>query len=340
MSGGMGNPAPTGLMAFALTIFMLGALDAGLVETGTKELLSGFGFWWAGWAQVGTGILELYHGKTYPCMVFCTYGFLWVSLATVWHGKYEGVLVGHAPKGECLMLLLFGFATVFFFIISLRKNRALQVCLALVAVTCFLLAIGNHSDFFKKAGGWCAMATGCSAFYILVAELVNEEWGRAIMPGLEPMVVKEQVGNKPDFRYDAKANILHIKMAGVLLLTKDSLSRFKQDMEEVFKTLVKGKCHVVANYSGFKLGDSIKEEFHDFLSAFAAKNYLSVKRFTTNAFPDSSDNSNTVFFAKAPVGAEGKKAFAAMADTIGGTASMAADVPLSPGSKNAKKASR
>jgi len=45
------NPAPLGLTAFALCIFLLGLYETGHIEK-EKELLIGFGFWFAGWGQV------------------------------------------------------------------------------------------------------------------------------------------------------------------------------------------------------------------------------------------------------------------------------------------------
>ena len=66
------------------------------------------GFWWAGFGQIVVGLLELFHGNTFGCLVFATYGSLWVSLSSGWDrvyadvGVYEGAK--HHKDGECMML--------------------------------------------------------------------------------------------------------------------------------------------------------------------------------------------------------------------------------------------
>merc|ERR1711957_179881 len=59
------------------------------------------------------------------------------------------------------MLSLFACATLFFFIVSLRKNRALQTCLFILTFSLFFAAIGEYEDVCKKIAGWGYMATDC-----------------------------------------------------------------------------------------------------------------------------------------------------------------------------------
>lgn len=308
MSGKMGNPAPIGLMAFALTIFMLGALNADLVDSHFKELITTFGFWWAGLGQVAVGLFELLHGNSFGALVFWTYGSLWLALSTVWYYSRQNeynqfdvedshledeaafgfVGAHHYKVGESLMLILFAIATLFFFIVSLRKNRALQVCLFLLFWTCIFLAIGEHVEEFKKIGGWGCMLTGCSAFYILVAEIVNEEWGYAVIPGIAPVMKAksaEEFSIASVFQYNSESNSVFLNLTGCNFVSPAAVDKFAKELDEKFSAIGR-QVHVVVNYKGVEIAPAIQDKYTTAIRTLQSKYYLSVKRFSATAFRD------------------------------------------------------
>jgi len=294
MTGAMGNPAPIGLMAFALTIFMLGILKADLVDPHFKELVTAFGFWWAGLGQVATGLLEVLHGNSFGALIFWTYGSLWMGLSTVWHytiqnvdahGAHGYVGAHHYKTGESIMLILFALATAFFFVVALRKNRALPTCLFLLFWSTIFLAIGEHVEVCVKIGGWGCMLTGLSAFYILAAEIVNEEWGYPLMPGITPLARKIVEDYTSVFQFDKAKNSVFLNLTGCHFMSAENVDKFEAALIEKFDGIGQ-KVHVVVNYKGVEIAPSVHEHYGEAISRLQNKYYLSVKRFAASAFRD------------------------------------------------------
>lgn len=314
MGHGAGNPAPIGLAAFALSITMLGALNAGLIEKQFKELLTMFGFWWAGLGQVAVGLLELIlHGNTFGALVFCTYGCLWVSLSSVWfhtiqnevnkfnaaheHGApFEaGYLGAHDYKtGEALMLFLFAFITLFFFVVSLRKNRALQVCLGILFWSLVFAGLGEFNEDCKKVGGWLAICTGASAFYILAAEILNDEWGKTILPGLAPMIAPKSAdadGFRSVFCYDKSNNCVYLDITNRTFHSTDTVEKFGTYLAKEFGDLGQ-KVHVVVNYKGSHIAPQVETEYHAMVERLESEFYLTARRFPMTTFGGATDGSH------------------------------------------------
>jgi succinate-acetate transporter protein len=70
------------------------------------------------------------------------------------------------------------------FIASLRTTGAVAAVFLLLAVTFFLLGIGNagaHTNI-TKLGGWVGLATAAVAWYASFAAVTNSTFGRVVMP--------------------------------------------------------------------------------------------------------------------------------------------------------------
>jgi uncharacterized protein len=70
------------------------------------------------------------------------------------------------------------------FVGTLRLNRALQVVFATLAALFFLLAIRDFSGsaVIGVVAGWTGIVCGLSAFYTAIAQVLNEVYGRTVMP--------------------------------------------------------------------------------------------------------------------------------------------------------------
>ncbi len=76
-----------------------------------------------------------------------------------------------ARTGDSLWCGLWGFLTLFFFVVTLRKNLCLQTVFLTLAITFFLLIGANYSAQCKKAAGYVGFFCGCSAIYTALAEV-------------------------------------------------------------------------------------------------------------------------------------------------------------------------
>ena len=83
-----------------------------------------------------------------------------------------------------LYLIAWGIFTSYMFIASLRTTGAIALVFILLAVTYFLLGIGNAngSDSLIKAGGWVGLATAIAAWYASFAAVTNATFGRIVLP--------------------------------------------------------------------------------------------------------------------------------------------------------------
>jgi len=176
------NPAPLGLAGFAMTTILLNLHNAGCFALGSTILAMGITI--GGISQIIAGIMEWKKNNTFGTTAFTAYGFFWLSLVLIIVLPKMGY--GTAPEKEemAAYLALWGLFTLFLFIATLRISVALQLVFGTLVILFFLLAIG---DFTENAGikifaGYEGILCGLFAFYAGMAQIVNEVYGKTLMP--------------------------------------------------------------------------------------------------------------------------------------------------------------
>jgi len=177
----LSNPAPLGLMGFGMTTVLLNLHNAGLFPLGTMILA--MGIFYGGMAQVIAGVMEFKKGNTFGTVAFTSYGLFWLSLvALIVMGKMDLP----ATTGGALIayFIAWGFFTFFMFFGTLRLNRALQVVFASLTALFWLLAIRDitGSAVIGTITGIEGIFCGLSAVYLSVAEVLNEVYGKTVLP--------------------------------------------------------------------------------------------------------------------------------------------------------------
>ena len=178
----LANPGPLGLMGFGMTTILLNIHNAGFFSV-TTAIVS-MGIFYGGLAQVIAGILEFRKGNTFGTTAFTSYGFFWIALVGIWYLPTSSATVNTDATFVGIFLALWGIFTAFMFIGTLKANRALQFVFASLTVLFALLAIGNISgnhDIIHIAG-FEGIICGGSAIYLAMAEVLNEQYGRTILP--------------------------------------------------------------------------------------------------------------------------------------------------------------
>jgi uncharacterized protein len=178
------DPAPLGLGAFALTTFVLSMFNADLVSRAGEPVVLGLALGYGGIAQILAGMWEFRTGNTFGAVAFTSFGAFWLSywaLVTFFAGDIPAAHVGDAVA---LYLIAWGIFTTYMFVASLRTTAAVAAVFFLLAVTFFLLGIGNagETDSIVKAGGWFGLATAVAAWYASFAAVVNSTFGRTVLP--------------------------------------------------------------------------------------------------------------------------------------------------------------
>jgi hypothetical protein len=187
----LANPAVLGLTCFGLTTTLLNLHNAGIFKLDASILA--MGIFLGGTVQIIAGIMEYKKGNTFATTAFCAYGAFWLTLVFyLWAKPTLPASIGLEPsaRGLAWYLALWGLFTFAMFFGTLRINRGLQVVFATLIVLFALLAIGFGwgSTGTIKAAGVIGIFTGLSAVYVAMAELINEMYGRTILP-IGPYVV-------------------------------------------------------------------------------------------------------------------------------------------------------
>jgi len=188
MNERLSNPGPLGLMAFGMTTVLLNLHNAGLYGLGTMILA--MGIFYGGLAQVIAGIMEFKKGNTFGTTAFCSFGFFWLTLVFLlvlpdmgwWSIKPSGAAFG-------AYLFMWGLFTAFMFIATLRLNRGLQIIFLSLAILFWLLAAHNFwetgttgTPVILRTAGLVGIFCGASAIYVSIAEVLNEVYGKVVLP--------------------------------------------------------------------------------------------------------------------------------------------------------------
>jgi succinate-acetate transporter protein len=191
------NPAPLGLMGFALTTILLNIHNAGIIPL--SAMIISMGIFYGGLAQVFVGVMEWKKGNTFGTTAFMSYGLFWLSLAAIWMLPALGIGSAPGKTDMAFYLMLWGLFSAFMFIGTLRTTRALQFVFASLAVLFFLLALGDalNSSAITQIAGVEGIICGAAAFYTAMGQVLNETLKKQILP-LFPVKAKApaaQIGN-------------------------------------------------------------------------------------------------------------------------------------------------
>jgi succinate-acetate transporter protein len=178
------DPAPLGLAAFALTTFVLSMFNAGLVSDKGEPIVFGLALAYGGLAQLLAGMWEFKNNNSFGATAFTSFGAFWLSF---W--AFEQFYAGDVPAANVgdavgLYLIAWGIFTAYMWIASFRVSVAVNVVFGLLAITFFLLGIGDagaHPDI-TKIGGWFGLATAAAAWYASFAVVTNKTFGKVVLP--------------------------------------------------------------------------------------------------------------------------------------------------------------
>jgi uncharacterized protein len=180
----LANPAPLGLAAFGLTTLALNAFNAGLVDKGSEGVVWSLGIAFGGIAQFAAGMWEAKKNNTFGFTAFSGFGAFWVFLALVNIFTKTGAIAPVTAEGKSLFLVCWGIFAAYLTVCTFGVSRALQVVFVLLTILFFGLAIGVHEPDgnFMHAVGWEGMLTAGAALYTSFAILLQETWGREVLP--------------------------------------------------------------------------------------------------------------------------------------------------------------
>lgn len=180
------NPAPLGLMGFGMTTVLLNIHNAGFYPM--NAMILSMGFFYGGLAQIIAGIMEWKKGNTFGTTAFTSYGLFWLTLVGIVllprSENHAGLATEAFPFAA--YLFMWGVFTLFMFIGTLKGSKALSVVFLALAVLFFLLAAGNYLGSagagILTIAGYEGIFTGLAAIYTALGQVLNEAYGRKIVP--------------------------------------------------------------------------------------------------------------------------------------------------------------
>jgi hypothetical protein len=186
MGDKLANPAPLGLLGFGMTTVLLNIHNAGFYPLGSMILAMGLVY--GGLAQVIAGVMEYKKGNTFGTLAFTSYGLFWWSLVILLLLPNFTLLSPAitAPDNTAMAAYFFmwGMFTLLMFCGTMKTNRALQFVFSSLTVLFFLLATVRltGSSELLLITGIEGIICGASAIYTGIAEVLNEIYGRTVLP--------------------------------------------------------------------------------------------------------------------------------------------------------------
>ncbi|WP_066224005.1 acetate uptake transporter [Formosa haliotis] len=176
------NPGPLGLLAFGMTTVLLNLHNAGFYEM--NSMILAMGIFYGGLAQIIAGILESKKNNSFGMTAFISYGFFWLTLVGLIVMPKLNLIESTSNTAMIAYLIMWGIFTSLLFIGTLKINKALQFVFATLAILFFLLALGDYTGnkVIKTFTGIEGIICGAAAIYTGVATLLNEVYGKVIMP--------------------------------------------------------------------------------------------------------------------------------------------------------------
>jgi uncharacterized protein len=176
------NPAPLGLMGFGMTTVLLNFHNAGFFPMNTMILAMGIFF--GGMAQVIAGVMEFKKNNTFGATAFTSYGFFWLSLVGLIVMPGLGMGEAASAKAMAAYLFMWGVFTLGMFVGTLKISKTLQIVFGTLTILFMLLALGDFTgnEMISKIAGYEGIICGFSAIYTAIAQILNELYGKEIMP--------------------------------------------------------------------------------------------------------------------------------------------------------------
>ncbi len=182
ISDSTANPAPLGLMGFGMTTVLLNIHNAGFYEL--NAMILGMGIFYGGIAQIIAGTMEWKKKNTFGTTAFTSYGLFWLTLVALIVLPSIGWGNSAGPGAMAAYLGMWGIFTAVMFVGTLKMSRSLQFVFASLAILFFLLAAGDMagSAAITRIAGYEGIICGLSAIYTALGQVLNEVYGREILP--------------------------------------------------------------------------------------------------------------------------------------------------------------
>jgi len=207
----IGQATAVGAAGFAWCSLALGLTTTGAFDAANGSIILVGTFFYGGLVQLIAGFFALAGGASFAAAFLTSYGAFWLGYTAIEYwaaphivseavsaatgkglsGADAGAAAGHAVT-QSLGLFLIGWlvVTVIFAIASTGTNAVVLTAFGVLTLTIIMLisaylgasSAGVPQDFSLKAAGYLEIILAAVAFYLVLAELTNENFGRDLLP--------------------------------------------------------------------------------------------------------------------------------------------------------------
>jgi len=178
------DPAILGLAAFALPTFMLGWINAEIINKNTAPVVFGLMLFYSGLGQLLAAMWEFRRNNSFGTVAFGSFGMFYLSLWAFF--QFYAKEVPQAQLGHALGLFFISWAVLalILWVASLHTTLLVNLIFAFTTVLLALLAIGNFTNNTTVLhwGGYVGIVLGIIGWYAAAATLINETFGRIVLP--------------------------------------------------------------------------------------------------------------------------------------------------------------
>jgi succinate-acetate transporter protein len=179
------NPAVVGLAGFGLTTLMLQFHNVGWAGNGPVIWL---GLIFGGLAQMIAGFQEQKMGNNFGYSAFVSYGAFWISLCLMLLGNHFGIFKASATDIGWF-LVAWTLYTVILWVGSFRVHGAMAFTFTTLLIGFLLLDLGHFGyPVCNQVAGYELMICAFSAWYMMAGIILNELYGRVVLPMGRPWV--------------------------------------------------------------------------------------------------------------------------------------------------------
>jgi uncharacterized protein len=161
------DPAPLGLAGFALTTFVLSAVNAGWIPKAGEPVVLGLAAAYGGVAQFAAGMWEFQRKNTFGATAFTSYGAFWISFYLLVTFNVGGIPAEARPAAIGFYLLAWGIFTAYMTAGAANVSKPVLIVFILLTITYFVLAIGAFASHpgVSILGGYLGLLTAIAAWY-------------------------------------------------------------------------------------------------------------------------------------------------------------------------------
>jgi succinate-acetate transporter protein len=178
------TPAPLGLLAIAVTTFLLSMINANFVSRAVEPVVFGELFAFGGIALILAGMWAFRVGSTFGGTAFTGYGAFFLSFWALFQFYIKDIPAAQVGDAIGFYMIAWALFTVVMLIASFTTNRVTTAVFGLLLAMLIVSGIGNIDDSTTLIhwGAYLGLIDAAGAAYIACAEFLQDLHGRSILP--------------------------------------------------------------------------------------------------------------------------------------------------------------